>query len=297
MPGAATRRTAAVESEDDPITGPIISIPDEPVYELPTRVRRHRADHDDLEADAPAKGWSGSKKLALILAMCFAIGATIVFIVLSNSGPTVPVQVLDTRSGTMTPPPEGMELPTPAHRSTLAQTTASRTQTPPPQYRSRQEPLPLGSRPVPATPPPVLPAQGAEVNDVEMLTEPPGAKMVVDSRPDLSCNAPCTLSLPNGRHTLSAELAGFNVSRRIFTVPNDSSLFVNLGKSMGVVVVTSSLSGCTVLVDGHQSGYTPATLHLTAGSHRIAVVSKSSRHEETVQVQQDGFDVERFLCQ
>ena len=121
--------------------------------------------------------------------------------------------------------------------------------------------------------------------------------MIVDGRGDLTCNAPCTLSLPGGRHTVSAELAGYNLGRRIFTVPSETSLFVNLGKSMGVVVVTSSLSGCTVLVDGHQSGYTPATLHLTAGPHHIAVVSKSSRHEETLTVQQDGFDVERFLCQ
>ncbi len=177
--------------------------------------------------------------------MCFAIGAAIVFIVLSNSGPSVPVQVLDTKAGPTTPPPQGMDIPTPAHTAT-GQSTASHTA----QNRPRQEVTAPPNRPQSGVAGPVLPARAGQVNDVELLTEPPGAKIVVDGRPDMTCSAPCTLSLPNGRHTLTAELAGYNIARRIFNLPSDNSMFVNLGKSMGVVVVTSSLSGCTVLVDG-----------------------------------------------
>lgn len=287
-----------------PLPSPVISIPEETPYELPTRVRRRR-EKDDLEFEQRPERSPGGKKLALILVMCCAIFATIVFIVLSNSGPTVPVQVLDSRSGSVSPPPEGMEVAKGAPH-TSRQDTAAGTQTQAPQNRRPQELKATASRlprgnpgstagaigaSAPATP------TGSEVSDVELLTEPPGAKMVVDGRSDLTCNAPCTLSLTNGRHTVSAELDGYNIARRIFNAPNNASLFVNMGKSMGVVVVTSALSGCTVLVDGRPSGSTPATLHLTAGSHRIAVVSRASRHEETVQVQIDGFDVERFLCQ
>jgi hypothetical protein len=270
-------------------SAPIISIPDETPYELPTRVRRRR-DEDDLESDDRRPRSSGGKKLTVILAMCFAIGATIVFIVLSNSGPTVPVQVLDTKSGAVSPPPEGMEVTSGAKRS-AAQNTGSHSLATAAELRRRQELAPG------------KPAGGSSVSnpasdsDVELLTEPPGAKMIVDGRSDLACNSPCTLSLASGRHTVTAELAGYNLGRRIFNVPNEESLFVNLGKNMGVVVVTSAVIGCTVLVDGRPSGSTPATLHLTAGPHRVAVVGRTSRHEETVQVQTDGFDVERFLCQ
>ncbi len=288
---AAIDRALATEAVAAARSVPIISIPAEPTYELPTRARR-RLGEDDFDRDRPERGWSGTKKLALIVAMCFAIGAAIVFIVLSNSGPSVPVQVLDTKAGPMTPPPQGMDIPSPA-RTATGESTAFHTA----QNRPRQELTHPANRSQTGVAGPIFPARGGDVNDVELLTEPPGAKIVVDGRPDLTCSAPCTLSLPNGRHTLTAELAGYNIARRIFNIPSDTSVFVNLGKSMGVVVVTSSLSGCTVLVDGRPSGYTPATLHLTAGSHRIAVVSKMSRHEETVEVDTDGFDVEKFLCQ
>jgi hypothetical protein len=242
--------------------------------------------------------------LLLILLMFFAIGATIIFIVLSNSGPTVPVQVLDTRSGPMAPPPEGMEVKNSASggatRTAPLPVGPTRRRTESAQSDVKSVPgLSSSGATTPGSPPAAngYRTGNGYTTDVELLTEPPGAKMVVDGRSDLTCNAPCTLNLPNGRHTVSGELSGFNIARRIFNVPQDDSIFVNLGKSMGVLVVTSTQSGCAVLVDGHQSGYTPATLHLTAGSHRIAVVSRATRHEETVQVQTDGFDVERFICQ
>lgn len=285
---------AAAASERPRSSVPVISIPDahpdDRPFELPTRVRRHR-EEEDVAAEPRRTRSSGFKKLALILVMFFAIAVTIIFIVLSNSGPTVPVQVLDTRSGPMTPPPEGMEV---KNQPPAAKQSAPAASTP---LRHRQEPAPSETRPIAGSTPAAVPSARNYMTDVELLSEPPGASMVVDGRSDLTCNAPCTLNLPNGRHTVTADLAGFNLGRRIFNVPDDNSLFVNLSKSMGVLLVTSTHSGCEVLVDGRQSGYTPATLHLTTGSHRVAVLSRTTRHEETVQVQTDGFDVEKFICQ
>ena len=129
-----------------------------------------------------------------------------------------------------------------------------------------------------------------------MLTEPPTAKVMVDGRADVACNTPCTLSLPAGRHTMTAELNGYNLTRRIFNVPTDSSVLLNLSKSEGVLLVTSTPASCPLLVDGAPAGQTPATLHLAVGSHRIGVASHGIQREATVDVQADGFDVRRFEC-
>ena len=139
------------------------------------------------------------------------------------------------------------------------------------------------------------PSEG--VADIELLSDPPGAKIVVDDRPDASCTAPCTMALPNGRHTLTAELGGYNMSRRIFTIPADTSLYVPMNKSTGVLFVTSIPNGATIYIDGKPYGRTPATLHLPAGSHQVVVANGSIQREETVIVQNDGFDSRSFRFQ
>jgi len=269
-----------------PRTGPIISIPENPPYNLPTLPRRRGNEHDS-ESDERSRGSSIGKKLGVMLAMCLAIGATIVFIVRSNSGPSLPVQVLDTKLGPVTPPPEGMEVTnrvTNQARRAAKPDAPSITQSLHAQKRTQEPAASTDSN-------------GGEGSDVELLTEPPGAKIVVDGRSDVACNAPCTLSFHRGRHTLSAELSGYSMARRIFNVPNDRSLYVSLSKSMGVLMVTSFPRACTVVVDGRPSGQTPATLHLAAGSHRVGVAGPALQQEETIEVQTDGFDAKRFSCQ
>ncbi|MFL6352249.1 MAG: protein kinase domain-containing protein [Bryobacteraceae bacterium] len=126
------------------------------------------------------------------------------------------------------------------------------------------------------------------VADVELLSEPPGARIVIDNRLREACTSPCTRSLETGRHTMLAQLNGYGDARRIFTVPEDNSVFVTLTRSMGVLIVTSTPAGASVFVDGKNYGHTPSTLHLPAGRHLLALVNGPLRHEETVDVQSDG---------
>jgi serine/threonine-protein kinase len=135
---------------------------------------------------------------------------------------------------------------------------------------------------------------GPGLADVELLTDPPGAKIVVDNRLRDACTSPCTLSLQNGRHTMLAQLNGYTDARRIFAVPEDDSVFVTLAKSMGVLIVTSSPSGASIFVDGRNYGHTPSTLHLPPGLHVLALVNGPLRHEETVEVQNDGLAERNF---
>ncbi len=125
--------------------------------------------------------------------------------------------------------------------------------------------------------------------DIDLLSEPSGARIVVDDRSDASCNAPCTMSLPVGRHTLTAQLNGYTTARRIFVLPDEKSLYVPLTQNTGVLLVTSIPSGSTVIVDGRRYGQTPATLHLSAGVHHIALTNGALHHEETVNIDPESF--------
>ncbi len=60
---------------------------------------------DAAEAEEAPRPATGGKKLALIMLLCFAVAAAVVFIVRLNSSSAVPVQVLDPNAAPATPPP------------------------------------------------------------------------------------------------------------------------------------------------------------------------------------------------
>lgn len=255
-----------------------------PSYELPARARRRRGEDDEADKAPARRSIAGT--IATVLAVCLAIAGAIVFIVRSNSGPAVPVQVLDPSAGPATPPPEAAKQTAPPVQSLPAPSVTK------PKPTSKPASAPSAS--AATAPGPPASNQPAGVADIELLSEPVGARIVVDDRADASCTAPCTMSLPNGRHTLTAELNGYVVARRIFTIPADPSVFIALSRSTGVVFVTSTPSGAIVYVDGKLYGHTPATLHLTAGSHQLVVANGSTQREDTVNVQNDGFESRSF---
>ena len=259
--------TLAATASIVPLAAPVKvseEAPPEPVtYKLPSLTRQRP---EPEETGLPLQERSGlGKKLLLLLLMALAVFTAVVFIVRWNSGPGLPVQVANPRTAPHTPPPS-------------AYPQANLPVRPP--EGTTQKKLPENAKPVPASSP----------SSVEFLTEPPGAKLTIDNRADVTCQSPCTLSLPSGRHTLTAELNGFNLARRIFTAPNDGSIFITLGKSMGVLIVTSTPSGSQVLVDGKDYGPTPATIRLATGPHQLLLINGAQRHEETVVIANDVFE-------
>jgi serine/threonine-protein kinase len=281
------------------------SIEEEPASALPAiatsvptfgygAVTRRRGQAEEYEEQDAPRGSSFGKKLAIILAFCILIGAAIVFIVRWNSGPEVPEQVLDAKSGPTSPAPTDTD----AGGTPKQTNTAVAPKRIPDNFagteKENQDTAPGTSvaRVPPPTPPPNKVANEPATDSanepgtaqVELLSDPAGAKVVVDSNPSLSCSSPCTLSLPNGRHTMTAELNGYSLARRIFNVPGDTSLFVPLTKSIGTLIVTSVPSGSTVFVDGKEYGHTPTTLQLSIGLHRLLLVNGTNQHEETIEV-------------
>jgi len=97
------------------------------------------------------------------------------------------------------------------------------------------------------------------------------------------------MSLPTGRHTLTVQLNGYATARRIFVLPDEHSLYVPLARDTGVLFVTSVPSGSVVIVDGKRYGQTPATLHLSAGVHQIALSNGALHHEEKVNIEPESF--------
>ncbi len=200
----------------------------------------------------------------------------------------MPVQVLDAKSGPVSPPP-GDERVTKA--PTQTNNKAPQPVEAPPASSKRSDSL-AGTEKEPQDSTAAsgagvasnkVPGEGG-VAPVELVSDPPGAKIVVDNSPNSECASPCTLSLTNGRHTMTAELNGYTLARRIFTVPDDSSLFVSLSKSMGTLIVTTIPTGSTIFVDGKSYGHTPTTLQLTVGLHRLLLVKGNKQHEETIDV-------------
>jgi serine/threonine-protein kinase len=108
---------------------------------------------------------------------------------------------------------------------------------------------------------------------VQIVTDPAGARVVVDDNPASSCTAPCMLQLPSGRHTLRADAAGYQTARRIFSTPEQSDLFLGLDKATGTLTVSSNPPGATILLNGKElSQKTPAVLNLPAGTYHIEIV-------------------------
>ncbi|MGI8962522.1 MAG: protein kinase domain-containing protein [Bryobacteraceae bacterium] len=300
-------------------------------YELPKMQRRRRGLGGE-DADETPQRSSFWTKLGLLLAICLLLLGAAVFFRRWIPALNLPVQVLDTKSGPVTPAPAETNtaskekanqeqkdtVSTPNDSAKLEQQNTETAQSEPARQGQgntetprnepanqkqentgvrRNEPptqMPQASSedsPRSSVPGRQMEAEqsgGVMIADVELLSEPPGARIVVDNRLRDACTSPCTLSLQNGRHTMLAQLTGYTDALRIFTVPEDNSVFLTLNKSMGVLIVTSSPPGASVFVDGKNYGHTPSTLHLPAGRHLLALVNGPLRHEETIEIQNDG---------
>jgi hypothetical protein len=123
---------------------------------------------------------------------------------------------------------------------------------------------------------------------IELLTEPPGASITVDSRSGSSCTAPCTLTLAPGRHVLTAQLDGYSLAQRIFNTPQDSSLTISMRPNLGTLIVSSSPAGAVVWVDGREAGPCPITLHLRAGQHLLEAFLANQKRQQSIDIQADA---------
>jgi hypothetical protein len=144
--------------------------------------------------------------------------------------------------------------------------------------RSSAKPVPAAPKPQPVPPSP------AEYS-VALQSDPPDA-MVVTDRGGASCRAPCNLLLREGRHLLTASLAGYRVATKVIHVPDELSATLPLERMAGTLVITSSPPGATILVNGQRRPEaTPARIELPIGTYKVTVAMEGrTPSEDTVQV-------------
>ena len=139
------------------------------------------------------------------------------------------------------------------------------------------------------SPTPEASASGNE-HTVQFLTDPPEAQVIVDSNPSVTCKAPCMLSLPPGRHVLRAQLDGYRTYPKVFNVPQDSDVFLQLSKSTATLSVTSSPPGATIQLNGEeQRARTPAIMNVAPGSYHVRVTKDGVPFEFDVTIKDGEF--------
>ncbi len=132
------------------------------------------------------------------------------------------------------------------------------------------------------TPPSTDPVpSGKGMVAVEIRSTPPGAKITLDDGKVEGCTSPCSLDLAPGRHVLVAQLDKYETANKIFNLPADSKLNVNLRRQTGTVAVSSSPAGALIVVDGIEyPEKTPTMLTLPVGKHKVTV-SLAGRGEKS----------------
>jgi hypothetical protein len=157
---------------------------------------------------------------------------------------------------------------------------------PPPSEPAKVErkPSPMApAEPVRRAPPQVA----ATIQPVTVITSPSGATATLDGRTDAVCTTPCTLDALAGRHSIALKLAGYQMEQREFSVgsgPLELPIVV-LRAPSGVLMLTSTPPGASVLVNGRQTGKTtPAQIPLPPGNYKITIERDGRQATQNVEM-------------
>lgn len=263
-----------------------------PVAQDPARAAREHVRLEDTESHT-------IRNIVLALASLLVIGL-IVLLAQQWSAPKQAATVAENAPAESPanpegnkPSPKGPETSPPATAPVKEQPAAAPDADPAKPAPDREEPvLTKPARPaLPLrTPPPV--------SDVtaQILTSPPGARVLVDGNPQLACRAPCTLTLPTGRHTLLARADGYRDANRIFELPRDSVLSVDMDRNGGTLSITSNMTGSSIFINGQERPEkTPAILNLPIGSYQVRLVNGKLQCDTDLVRIQDG-SIARRSC-
>ncbi len=174
----------------------------------------------------------------------------------------------------------------PSEKASAAPPSATPQATPPPTRDTPREPP---RREVSSIPSPVVARPTAD-QTVQFLTDPPGAQVNIDNNSALACKTPCLLPVPPGRHVLNVQLAGYRAYPRVFNVPQDGDIFLQLNKIVASLSVTSTPNGATVEINGEpQSQRTPALFKFPPGTYHVRVARNGAFLDFDVQLRDGEF--------
>ncbi len=134
----------------------------------------------------------------------------------------------------------------------------------------------------------VTEAKSPATASFRLTTNPAGADATFDGDPASRCTTPCTMVMALGRHTVVAQFDGYRDVERIFTLPDEPGLIVNLEVATGTLSVVTNPARLAVLIDGQeQTQKTPASFTLSVGSHKVEVIRGAEKQEFSVDIR-DG---------
>ena len=169
-----------------------------------------------------------------------------------------------------------------------------------PDIKTDSVPAPAAPKPAPVntTPPVQIPTEPAAPPSASfhLTTNPPGVDALFDSDEATRCTSPCSIELPLGRHTVELQHAGFRGTQRIFTLPDEPGLIVNLETAQGTLSLVTNPAKLTVTIDGQeQTQKTPASFTLPAGTHKVQVVRGAEKQEFTVDIHDGGMTLKTVI--
>jgi serine/threonine-protein kinase len=144
---------------------------------------------------------------------------------------------------------------------------------------------------------PETPGRGAQarsaaggMQQIMVVSTPPGATATLDGRPEAACATPCALDAAAGRHTIAFSLPGYEVQHRDVVVGSSAVdlPLVALRAPSGTLMVTTVPDGATVSVNGRRMPQvTPAQIPLDAGEYKVTVEKGGKSSTNQVEIR-DG---------
>jgi hypothetical protein len=126
------------------------------------------------------------------------------------------------------------------------------------------------------TPPPPPKPAPPKTGDTYFRSEPAGARIQVDNRPDWACETPCWIEgLSAGQHTVTARLQDYRVAIARFEVKprQRETLDIPLEADLISAMIASTPPGAEIYIDGEKRPeITNARIPLKRGTYQIRVV-------------------------
>ena len=163
----------------------------------------------------------------------------------------------------------------------------------------KAEPAPAPAAPKPA-PKSAPKAAEQKLVSVYFRTDPIGAEVNVDNRPDWTCKTPCRLNdLPPGARQVTAKLSGYyTAARRVDLGANPQEIVqIRLEDARVTALITSEPSGAEIYIDGRkQPETTNAKIPLPRGTYQIKVVKPGvGEAEQVLVVDKDQIPYAKFV--
>jgi serine/threonine-protein kinase len=137
----------------------------------------------------------------------------------------------------------------------------------------------------------------AATQDILVISSPGGATATLDGNPAAACTTPCSLSAAPGNHTIAVTMVGYQIEHR-YAVVGSAPLElppVVLHASGGTLMLTSSPTGATVLVNGRRiEQVTPVQIPLSLGTYTVTLEKDGRQVTEKVEVR-NGINYRKIL--